>query len=322
MEHPNSKEVYEALRDWRMQHAACIRMTTALENQMHAMCRSIVGFDTSWPEEKRDISKKEGKLIKDYLWQENNPPELDELDERLQASALALDRYATSMGLSKAPLDELRADLEKKMVSLIEDWPICTAWVERVHSFGLPTLAMILAESGDLHMYANPAKLWKRFSLHVYKGMAPSTWADIPEKARARADGVNLGEMTHDEIKDWRQDLWARVNYNPRRQTVALHNLGFPLRNTNGQGYGKYRRVYDERREYTEQNRDWSNDREDRDGIRIMVKECLKDLWKAWRVTMPLPTGYDPETTEYLPDGIPDDDYTIEDGLQPDMSLV
>lgn len=127
-------------------------------------------------------------------------------------------------------------------------------WAAAVRGAGELNLGLIIGETGDLSLYANPAKLWKRMGLAVM------------------ADG-----RAHRRVKG------EQTGYSPLRRTI-MHNLGECLLKLND---GEYRASYDQRKAY-----ELSRDPEmkpiiaHKRALRYMEKRFLRNLWREWqRVT-------------------------------------
>lgn len=63
-------------------------------------------------------------------------------------------------------MEKHRKAVEKRLAKLANGLPIAP-FVESMRGVGIGSLAAIVGEAGDLSMYANPAKLWKRMGLAV-----------------------------------------------------------------------------------------------------------------------------------------------------------
>jgi hypothetical protein len=103
----------------------------------------------------------------------------------------------------------------KKMEKLAKQLPLHDWYCSNV---GCSTLgyASLMAETGDLRNYANPAKVWKRMGLAVHDGMADKN----------RTKGVNTG-------------------YSKRRRMIA-YRISSAIVKTKGE----YRDLYDQRKQY------------------------------------------------------------------------
>jgi len=159
---------------------------------------------------------------------------------------------------------------EKRVVELARRLPIWP-WIEATRGVGPLALGQLIAELGDLCNYANPAKVWKRFSVAVIDG----------ERQR-RIKGEKAIEH----------------GYCPRRRSI-LYLVGIALRNLND---GVYRQIYEERKEY-EAGRPWCGKCKpkgagpaytrdhctpghvEKRARRYMEKRFLRDLWIEWNRT-------------------------------------
>lgn len=137
-----------------------------------------------------------------------------------------------------------------KLAKKLPPWP----WVEGVRGFGALTLAAITGEAGDLSIYANPGKLWKRMGLAVFDGQRQRL---VPGEAA----------LLH--------------GYSPERRAV-MWNLGECIVKSNGDG--PYRALYLERKAYElarapEMKPAQAHAR----AKRYTEKRLLRELWKYWR---------------------------------------
>lgn len=103
---------------------------------------------------------------------------------------------------SRVALEKVRLFQEKTVERLAKELPVW-AWVERVAGVGALMLGQIIAECGDLGLYASPAKVWKRMGVGLFERLAG-------EWSRQR-------KLKGDEGK--------RAGYSPRRAAVVF-NLG------------------------------------------------------------------------------------------------
>lgn len=107
-----------------------------------------------------------------------------------------------------------RAQVEKRLVAMAEQLRVAP-FVEATRGFGLPGLAGIVGESGDLGSYSNPSKLWKRMGVAVIRG----------ERQRRVAGDA---------------DLAIEHGYNAERRSL-LWNIGESLVKAGGYYYEVYR---------------------------------------------------------------------------------
>lgn len=132
---------------------------------------------------------------------------------------------------------------EKSLRSLARELPVWQ-WVAQMRGISDLGLGRIVAESRDLSLYDNPAKVWKRFGL--YPG------------AKA-TKGETLG-------------------FSPRRRSVAIQMAeGFIKQGD------YYRDVYLDRKLYeAAQYPDLTKAHIHHRARRYMAKRFLKDLWREW----------------------------------------
>jgi hypothetical protein len=189
-------------------------------------------------------------------------PTTTEEDE--EAILLMRPRYYSA----RSGVDALRKECQKELLAQAKQLPV-VQWAESIRGFGLPSLAAIVGEAGDLSWYRNPAKLWKRFSLHV-----------IGDKASKRIKGDKT------------------QGFVPRRR-AEMHVIGDNLVRSGG----PYADLYRARKAYeieklaaqgigvkpasqiTEKNRDkfMSSGQVHKRALRYIEKRLLVELWRAWR---------------------------------------
>jgi Transposase IS116/IS110/IS902 family len=176
---------------------------------------------------------------------------------------------------AREPADKERMFHEKQMESLAGQLSVAE-WVKSIPGFGLLGLATIVAETGDLAKYPNPAKVWKRLGFAPYEGHAGSTWKR--EKWRPRS-------LSKDE---WIDNPFAGPRYS------FIYVIAVWLKNKQwigaaktddgvGKANGIYGEIYAKRREHTALTHpDWTKAHSHQDALRIMMKAVLKDLWIRW----------------------------------------
>lgn len=163
--------------------------------------------------------------------------------------------------------DDIEGTATKEMSRLALTLPAWATFGEGVRGFGSVSLAVIVGESGDLALYSNPGKLWKRMGLAVFGGVRQG---GLPKSASA--------------------DEWVAHGYNRQRRS-RMFVIGDCLIKSNR---GAYRRIYDERKAYeVARDPDMKPIKAHRRAQRYMEKRLLKDLWQAWRRA----TGHMPAAT-------------------------
>jgi len=188
-----------------------------------------------------------------------------------------LIRAVTMSDNARAHADAERLRHEKVMTSLAKDLPIAP-WIDSVPGLGLLGVATILAETGDLSKYANVAKVWKRLGYAPYNGLAGSTWKR--PKWRNGEPALSAEEWTLNPFNGKRYGMLFSISDSLlRKQWIGKAKT----EDGKGKADGKYGAVYEKRREHTAVTHpEWTPKHSQMDGLRIMMKEVIKDLWVEW----------------------------------------
>jgi hypothetical protein len=180
--------------------------------------------------------------------------------------SLAFDLATIAAAIS--PCTKTRHEIELEMKRVARKLPVF-AWAKEVKGLGELGLAVIVAEAGDLSGYPKKGHLWKRLGLAPLDGKAFSTW---------RMKGGLTAEQ------------WTDAGYSPRRRAEIYAVISEPLFRAQSVVSGSYRAIYDRRREHTaETHPDWTKAHSHMDGLRIMTKYLIRDLWAAWRALHAVP---------------------------------
>lgn len=176
------------------------------------------------------------------------------LDSHSRRAAPSLDDalmiLTGELGLHLKAIANSRLTVEKNLIREAKKLPVWT-WVEQVNGAGALTLGNIIGETGDLGLYGNPAKVWKRMGLGLVDG----------ERQR--------------RVKDAEQA--ERHGYNPRRRAL-MHVVGTNFLRART---GPYRTLYDERKDY-ELARGITKGHAHNRALRYIEKRFLRDLWREW----------------------------------------
>jgi hypothetical protein len=165
----------------------------------------------------------------------------------------SLDALTAHLAEHRDALGHERKRWEKNIQALAKSLPVWP-WVEATRGFGPLSFGQVIAETGDLSLYANPAKVWKRMGLAVIEGRAQRR---VTDKALAEAMG-----------------------FNPRRRRL-MYIVADNLVKLNKDGY---RSLYDERKLHeVTQHPELSRMHIHRRAGRYMAKRLLRDLWVEWR---------------------------------------
>jgi hypothetical protein len=190
-------------------------------------------------------------------------------DQRIVELVLTVDK-------GRQPFDELRAGCEKRMEELAAALPVAD-WIESIRGAGLLGLATIIAETGDLSNYSNPAKVWKRLGFAPFDGYAGSTW----KRETWRPRKLTAEEWIANPFSGQRYALMHQIAiWLVNAQWISAKKAGAD----EGKPNGPYGEVYAARRAHTAKTHpDWSKGHSRMDGVRVAMKAFLKDLHVEWR---------------------------------------
>lgn len=242
---PPTDPVIAEIRAWHRERVFAMDMRKMIDLKLGAFLRTQLGWRRDLPEAERNkIAKQAAEMM-----------------ESGEAG-----RHSTVVTATKAqrePFAAIEKACVKEMERLAETLPAWAAFGAEVRGFGPLSLAVIVAEAGDLSIYANPGKLWKRMGLAVMSGV--------------RQGGLSKNASKED---------WISHGYNRERRS-RMWNIGDAL--IKGNRDGEYRTLYLERKEF-ERARDpeMTPIKAHRRAQRYMEKRLLRNLWRAWRAAKPL----------------------------------
>jgi hypothetical protein len=246
----------DQLRELQIRRKFAIASINRQVNATGALARIVLGWRYDMPEAERAAIAKRAAAIVSAAEKGETAPEAD----AAVASAIAFDLAAARDGI--APFAKRRHEIELEMARLARRLP-AAAFQKSVRGFGERALAVVVGEAGNLANYPNPAKLWKRLGLAPHDGKAMSTWR--------REGGLSAED-------------WSDAGYSPRRRAEIYALISEPLFRSQTPVAGPYRAIYDARRARTaETHPDWRPARSHMDGLRIMTKHLVLDLWVEWR---------------------------------------
>lgn len=179
-----------------------------------------------------------------------------------------------------------RKEYEKNLIAAAKVLPIFTTFVKPTHGLGEIGLALIVGEAGGALYpnYGNPAKVWRRFGLHLQ--------ADKTGRNHA------LSQFRSGVAGSLSKVAWEAVGYSPRRRAVMYVVTDSLLKKDNA-----YKRLCDERKLV-------EREKAAKEGLivaasadippgkrheyrsvghirmraeRYVTKRLLRDLWRAWR---------------------------------------
>lgn len=164
--------------------------------------------------------------------------------------------------------EQLMSIVEKDMKKKAELLPVAK-WAIAIRGVDYLTIASIVGETGDLSLYANPAKVWKRM------GCAPWQYDGQTFMGGTWRRGVD-GKLPAEE--------WVLYGYSPRRRSI-MFNIGknMVMANKDGDKDGVYRTRYLEAKAlFAKKHPDYKPLRCDLHGTLCAAKMLLRDLWVEW----------------------------------------
>lgn len=247
------------LQALQRQRTVYIKSMTMVSNRLQAIVAGTMGYHTGLTDKERiKLFGDAGKLIKRIV--------RDGEEHDMRGIVLAHTESLDALNAMRVPIEKQMETLAK-MLSVAE-------WVQAPEQkgFGMPSLAVVVGEAGDLANYPNPGKLWARFGCHPYEkdgeNHMGATW-----KSRARKPGV---------VKLSSED-WEAFGYSPRRRSIA-YLIGENLIKQNGDG--PYRRRYDVKKaEAAEKHPDWIRCKKCEGGGRNGKGKCsnCKGTGEVWK---------------------------------------
>lgn len=230
-----------------------IRAQQRLTLSAKSLARRSLGFNPNNKDEK--LNARAGRIVDAAL----SGKEAKQEDAAVAGHLAADLAVIASAG---APLSAARKQIEKEMKRLAKSLPVYP-WAKDVKGLGELGLAVIVGEAGDLAKYPKKGHLWKRLGLAPFEGKALSTWRGIK------------GGLTADQ--------WIEAGYKPTRRAEIHACVSDPLFRAQSVSKGPYRAIYDRRRAATSLlHQDWTPMHSHMDGMRVMTKYLIRDLWKAW----------------------------------------
>ena len=167
-----------------------------------------------------------------------------------------------------------RTRIERELQKLAMTHPAYATFVEPICGFGALGFAQIIGEAGDLSIYANPAKLWKRFGLGLVDGIRQQRFSD---PALALAHGYStrrrsvmfvIGDSLLKKQNAYKELYNLRKAYEIEKAKAAglevrPAKVGDP-RDQDAHGFRSLMKIHRRSQRYVE-------------------KRLLRDLWRAWR---------------------------------------
>lgn len=246
----------DQLAELQVRRKFYIGATNKQTNAVKALVRRFLGWRYDTEETDREkTNARAAKIVAMALAGKEQKPE-----DLAVFGAIAADLVVVASAIE--PLQKARHQVELEMKRAAKSLPVYP-WAKGVAGLGELGLAVIVAEAGDLAKYPKKGHLWKRLGLAVHGDKAYSTW---------RMKG---GLSAED---------WTAAGYSPRRRAEVYAVISEPLFRAQSVAAGPYRAIYDRRRAATAiAHEDWTKAHSHMDGLRVMTKYLLRDLWQEWR---------------------------------------
>lgn len=132
--------------------------------------------------------------------------------------------------LSRSHWDAIETAATKEMERLAKSLPVWGNFAEGVRGFGARSLAVIVAEAGDLSNYPKKGHLWKRMGLAVMDGVrqgglrksaAADEWIEHGYNAKRRSQMFVIGDVLVKVGEHYRAVYLARKEYERARAIAS-----------------------------------------------------------------------------------------------------
>jgi hypothetical protein len=242
-------QICDELREQHRQRQDLHRAEKSLTLQIKSKCRRLTGGDKDAAGNLYDAMLGKGEHAMASIAMMANVPFLE----------------------ARGTIETSRKLVEKRMLQLAKSLPVAP-WVEATRGFGLPGLAAIIGECGDLSNYAGPAKVWKRMGLAV-----------MPDGGRQRrvtgAAAIDHGYSAVRRSISWNIGACIVKSKGPLR-TLYDERKAFEIDKAKAAGLEVRPAAKIPAKRATEF---MSQGHVHNRAQRFVEKRVLRDLWRAWR---------------------------------------
>src|SRR5258708_9401975 len=123
-------------------------------------------------DQRKSLNLRLGSMLRMQLGWRKDLPDAERKRIAAQAQALMDEEEPTQFEnaiigtrLAREPFEAMERTHEKQMAKLAKQLLVWESFGKEIRGFGEVSLAVIVAEAGDLSDYASDAKLWKRMGL-------------------------------------------------------------------------------------------------------------------------------------------------------------
>lgn len=249
-------EICAALKALQSQRRFCIRLQSRCNGATEAFIARHLGYHSGLAEEARQKLFQEAGRLRRAVERSGGGDQLISVTQTMHVAAACAPLILLSAAARKG-FDDHRSGIEKRMRAAAQATP-GAEFVAATRGFGELALAIVIGEAGDLALYANPAKLWKRLGFGVIDH----------KRQRCHKD----------------KELAALHGYSAARHGEIFAAVSTPLFFAQSAAKGEYRALYETRRAHTaEAHPEWTKTHARDDAVRYITKRALRELWRAWR---------------------------------------
>lgn len=274
------------IRTWHRQRVYAMEQRKRADLALGSFMRLMLGWS-------RDLPSDEAKAIRDRVQallslgdkiarEEAKPAEKQRwVAGSMDGDFLIWRDVIMASIAARTPFDMIENNALKHMKALARTLPVWAEFGAGVRGFGEASLAVIVAEAGNLSAYPKKGHLWKRFGLAVIDG---TRQGGLPKSARA--------------------DEWIEHGIS-RRRRACMWVIGDAMIRAVG---GPYRTVYLDRKAFERGKAEaagltvapsasipkasaaefMSDGHVHNRAQRYMEKRLLRDLWQAWNRQLPV----------------------------------
>jgi hypothetical protein len=294
---PEVAAVSAELVDLQRQRAIVIKSRNMQANRIQAIIAGTLGYCARMEEkDRRKLFSQASELIDDVV--------AGKVQHRYE-------KVITTTMIGIKAFEAMKENLEDRMTELARKLPVIS-WVEHEDRSGFSPLglAIVVGEAGDLGTYANPAKVWRRFSCAPWsfegKTLMGATWRVGKEGKLPTAEWTNYGySPRRRSIAYLIGENIVKQNYHvspdaPKRSRAGKPTLKeLKALGKNSPEYKKYLEEKEERKKFLkdgpyrarytavrervkEVHPDWTDLRQHRHAMLLATKMLLRDLWVVW----------------------------------------
>lgn len=268
---PSLAFIIAEIRAWHRQRVFAMDQRKRSDLALGAFLRTQLGWSRALP-------KAEGEKIR------KQAAELIALGEKVfkgKATAIgnpSFDQWGAVILAAiqgRSHWDAIESAATKEMERLAKSLPVWSTFGEGIKGFGARSLAVIVGEAGDLSLYANPAKLWKRMGLAVMNGVrqgglrktaSAEDWIAHGYNAKRRSFMFVIGDVLVKNQNDYRAVYLARKDF----ERAKAHAAGLTV--------APAAKIPEKRK-----HEFMSDGHVHRRAQRYMEKRLLRNLRSAWR---------------------------------------